>query len=284
MGRNQVYLGAVKIMDISDSTITPETVLKGAGGYGADGEWIDGAVEGDSVLAKALAAAQPGDTVTLTEDVTDDIVVIPSGVTLDLGGYDLTANAVIGLKGSFLTATPNSSAGVGGRILVEKEAITLSEQGYINASGQYILPVWDPNQGCFVFSLFVANTDESKGRGLFIDEDNEKIKFKFKHQATGYVNKNLLVDGSSDNGLSVFVRLENDYANGDSRLIDFVFGDEIVGSVTGAVDYSLTLNGYSETIDDISAIKATAMIVSDTGATCFGETWTYDMAMPLVSD
>jgi len=41
-GVNQVFLGAVKIMDISDSTVTPETLGEGATAYDKTGEKITG--------------------------------------------------------------------------------------------------------------------------------------------------------------------------------------------------------------------------------------------------
>lgn len=46
MGVNKVVYGAVSIIDISDSTVTPETLVKGETAYGADGEKITGTFEG----------------------------------------------------------------------------------------------------------------------------------------------------------------------------------------------------------------------------------------------
>lgn len=45
MGVNKVVFGAVSIMDISDSTVTPEKLAKDAVAYGADGERIIGTME-----------------------------------------------------------------------------------------------------------------------------------------------------------------------------------------------------------------------------------------------
>lgn len=45
MANNKVVFGATTIIDISDTTATANTILSGSGCYGADGEWIDGAVD-----------------------------------------------------------------------------------------------------------------------------------------------------------------------------------------------------------------------------------------------
>lgn len=43
MGVNKVVFGAVSIMDISDSTVTKDTLVEGSTAYGADGEKLIGA-------------------------------------------------------------------------------------------------------------------------------------------------------------------------------------------------------------------------------------------------
>ena len=45
MGVNKVVFGAVAIMDISDSTVTPETLSKGVTAYDKTGEKITGTHE-----------------------------------------------------------------------------------------------------------------------------------------------------------------------------------------------------------------------------------------------
>lgn len=45
MAVNKVVFGAVSIMDISDSTVTPDKLAKGEVAYGADGERIVGTME-----------------------------------------------------------------------------------------------------------------------------------------------------------------------------------------------------------------------------------------------
>lgn len=57
MGVNKVVYGAVSIIDISDSTVTPETLVKGETAYGADGEKITGTMLAGVDTSDATAAA-----------------------------------------------------------------------------------------------------------------------------------------------------------------------------------------------------------------------------------
>ncbi|MBR7146147.1 MAG: hypothetical protein IKD11_00320 [Oscillospiraceae bacterium] len=66
-------------------------------------------------LAAALTAAQSagGGTVTLTSDVTENLIRVMNGVTLDLNGKKLTATVFVAVNGAQIT---DSSAGDTGRI------------------------------------------------------------------------------------------------------------------------------------------------------------------------
>lgn len=224
-----------------------------------------------STLNSAIeAAAATKGTVTLLNDTEVVGAFIPKGVTLDLANYTLTAGYLIGLKGSYLTATPNA-----GKLVIEKDSLVLPEQGYKNADEQYVLPVWNPEQNCYVFSLFVLNTDPAKDRGLKVDEANETIYFQFKHQATGAINRTLLADGAGDNALKVIVRLVWNTDDG-AAYQDFVYNDRFVGEVTGSKDYTFTLTGYSALNINLDTLSVTAMIVTESGAVASGDVWTME--------
>lgn len=62
MAVNKVVFGAVSIMDISDSTVTEDTLAEGAIAYGADGERITGSMKkGVELPELGDTAAQPSD-------------------------------------------------------------------------------------------------------------------------------------------------------------------------------------------------------------------------------
>ena len=221
-----------------------------------------------ATVAEALKAAKSGDVVQLVADAeVEGTVSIPVGVTLNLGGYSLTADYVIGFNGSFLTGTPEMA-----KLIVPKDNIILGKEGYKNEKGQYVLPIWDPASDCFQFSLFVANTATS-ARGLYLYEEEEKIYFRFKHQATAALNDRLLSDGAGDNGLSIVIRLIWTNSNGTASQ-DFYYNDRQIGLVTGKNDYTFTLTGYKALNLDLSTLVVQALIISDSGATAFGTEWT----------
>lgn len=222
-------------------------------------------------VEEALANAAPGDTITMLADATEAVnLIIPEGVTLDLQSYTLTADSVTGMDGSFLTATPNS-----GKLNVPQGNIILSEQGWRNASGQYVLPIWDPVNGYYLFSLFAVNT-ATAARGLWIDEKSKTLRFQFKHQATGAINQTLLKDGASDNELAVKVVLEWDDGKGGASL-EYAFSDEQVGGVTGSRDYLYSVY-YPGLKIDLDTFAIYGVIESNSGAIAVGDKWTLENA------
>ena len=224
-----------------------------------------------ATLEKALTAAESGDVVQLMADVVvEGTVKIAEGVTLDLGDHTLTADHIYGVNGSFLTGTPEVA-----KLIVAQENIILGQDGYINSKGQYILPIWDPSQNCYLFSQFVVNTDPTKNRGLTIDEEKGELYFQFKHQATRNLNNGLLADGASDNGLSVVIRLEWETENGTASQ-EFCYNDAQIGKVTGSNDYTFRLTGYGQLNIRLEDLKVQALIVTDSGATAFGAVWTQE--------
>ena len=233
-----------------------------------------GAMVGGShygTVEQALAAAKPGDVVTLVADAEAGNLFVPVGVTLDLAEYSLTVDYLFGVKSAFLTGTPEKAT-----LNVAQENLILGQNGYVNAKGQYVLPIWDPANNCFQFSLFVVNTDTSKGRGMKIDEEKEEIRFQFKHQATTALNNRLLADGASDNELSIIIRLSWTNDQGTAHQ-DFVYNDSQVAKVTGSYDYTFILTGYSALNINLNTLVVQAMVVTNSGATAFGTAWTQSM-------
>ena len=101
-------------------------------------------------LQSAFDAAKSGDTVSLLEDTTEADVVIPSGVTLNIGEYTLTANSVKGSTGSKLIA----KVGTGKLVVPNKDKLTLDEYTYVNEAKQTIEITWDSTNSCFVFKVY----------------------------------------------------------------------------------------------------------------------------------
>lgn len=151
-------------------------------------------------VADALAAAKNGETVKLVNDAEADYVVITPGVTLDLGSYSLTANYVIGLNGSYITAAAEGAEeGVaGGKLIVAKDNISLSSAA-VSADGNWkILPIW--MDGYFAFAKaqiynpsFTKNTEAGTAQLNFYPTFNQ------------YFKDNIFNNGCEDNLVSIIV-------------------------------------------------------------------------------
>ena len=227
-------------------------------------------------VSAALAAAKSGDVVELVANATENYVIVPNGITLNLQGYDLTANNVIVFNGGFITATYND-----GKLIVAKDNLVMPEAVY-NDDGRSVLPVWNNADGCYVFGRFrvMTTADDptvNAARGLHIYEEEERIYFQFKHSATTAINQNFLYNGASDNAMNFIVRLEWETDNGIAYQ-EFVYNDEQVGKVTGTYDYNFTLNGYSAMNINLDTLRVYGMITTDSGAVCYGSIWTNDIS------
>ena len=161
------------------------------------------AMIGDTVyetVADALAAAKNGETVKLVNDAEADYVVITPGVTLDLGSYSLTANYVIGLNGSFITAAAEGAEeGVaGGKLIVAKDNVSLSSAA-VSADGNWkILPVW--MDGYYAFAKAqVFNPTFTK------DTEAGTAKLEFYATFNKYFKDNVFNDGCEDNQISIII-------------------------------------------------------------------------------
>ena len=239
-----------------------------------------------ATLTDALAAAMPGDVVTLVKDaVVDGGVVLPVGVNLNLGAYDLTADYLIGFKGSYVIGNPPSkenNLGAGGNLFVDENALILSTTGTID--GTAVLPVWDDTAStpCYCFSKVIVNTT-STGNGLQVVH-GESIYFQFQQQFTGAIRNALLkTDGFSDNKLSVALLLEWQVSDDDGNLQgtanqEFVYSDYFTSYVAGANTrfYTFKMTGY--TTLGIESFTITPMIKSESGAIVYGETFKYGVS------
>lgn len=202
---------------------------------------------GAESLEGALAAAKPGTTVTLQEDTTAARVVVPKGVLLDLNGHTLTSDFVVVVNGQLFDST-NST----GKIVIPQDMLT------IVGDNNGVLPVWDPNENCFVLAkatyqqMLRKAADNSYAQYIFIPNFDAATVA-------------LLADGGADNGVAITVQLSwNNGACKQTYTFDEAMVQKVYSSfrngVAGQV-FMLTVSGVA----GISDMKISAVAESTAG-------------------
>ena len=202
-------------------------------------------------LTEALDAANSGETVILLTSTEDTYIIVSPGVTLNLAGHTLTAEKVIGFKGS--NVVDNTREGL--LKVAEESVIVLSESNSEMA-------FWT-GEG-YKFGIFRPVSVAAP----VLNEDGS-LAFQFYTQISGKLQSLVTDNGTSDNNVSVVIRLTWNTATGTAYQ-NFVYNDEQV-SLVGAGDYSatFTLDNYAE----LSGLTLTAVIVSETGVEAVAETY-----------
>ncbi len=238
------------------------------------------------IVHLAALEAQEGDTVQMLKDsdqtaLTDvyhyaGSVNLINGITLDLQWHTLTLDSLVASAGNYVTADYETSKGVGGRLVVPAENFVVAEA--LNSKDiRYDLPVWVEEEGCYVFGQ-IGIIDNKGDRKLTVDLDKDELYFQFNHGATTYINQTFLKDGADDNRLSVEVYMQWETEDGIAYQT-YVYNPDLVGTATGAYDYTFTLKGISALeldAEQLSTLTVTAKFIADCGATAYGSVFGAD--------
>lgn len=215
-------------------------------------------------LAEALAAATSGQTVKLTDNVTETTVTVPRGVTLNLSNYTLTAKFVVGLEGSKIVG--NSAA----KLIVPEGNLKVSDDAYSVVSGgntYSFLPVWDNVKNCYIFSNFMIDTTAG-GQTI----TSNAMGFRFKVLTTSSIMGLMADDGCSNNGMSIILQLRWNVGN-KKAVQNFYYSDEQVKVVANGGSYVFTLTNYSQLGINGAQVEIQPMVVTDCGTVLYGNTW-----------
>ena len=239
VGRNQTFT-LYKDTSISDDA--------GSGEGGDEGEDLTGKVAmiGDVAYEKledAIAAAAAGETIVMLADAELDVLVLNSGVKLDLNGFELSADYVVAFDGN---AIVDSAPGVG---LVKSAYVSL-------AKNNDLMPVWDEAAGGY--RLFPLKTSL-----MFLSQSADKFEFLAKPLLGNKANS-VFMSQAETNGLTFKVRMSWTSASGNEVHQDFTLKGEDLKTIYSQAEQVVSLK-VSGAGSYVNRLQVSCYIVSQTG-------------------
>jgi len=237
---NAVAEGYVAVADEEANTWTVMTVIEA--GYVAQNT-ADGVYY--KTVAEALSAANSGETVKLIADCSGGYVMVTPGVTLDLNGYTLTADYVVGFNGS--NVVDNSEANTGLLVVDDAKNVVLAE-----TNSQ--LPVWTGEGYIFVEILKFQETGRGTNTYIFLPTFEE-----IAHQ--------YLAQGMENSKVKIAIRMTWNIETGTAYQ-DFIYNNTTVGNVINSYSngrYGQVFNAIMNNSDSID-FTLSAVLISETGA------------------
>lgn len=192
---------------------------------------------GYPTLEEALTAAVAGDTVSLNTATEIENLIIKTGVTLDLNGYALEAEYVVGFNGSALI---NSAENAEGKLFVTQNQLSLCKDNPY-------LPVYDKANGCYLFTRLKNNR-----YSLTTDSVSGKPCYATSPMFKSYVHPLMdTVGEAAASGVNVIIRLT--WTDSDGQYVgaqEYIYLDsslsEVIASYVnenGSVNYNRQFYG-----------------------------------------
>ena len=220
-----------------------------------------------ATVEEALMAAMPGDTVVLLKDVdaSESVLLVSSGVILDLLDYSLSAKSLIGLKGSMITgAVVDKNGQNGAKLVVSQANIALSQDAPDGAAAGYkIIPVWNGDH--YIFSQAVISNQK-------FEVNDGTAKVTFLPNFSGYIKNSLFkTDGCEDNDVSIIIsvswlesgiRVTQEYFYTKSLVIDAMNNKGLYAVMTGC--------------DEKEELVFSISIVTNSGVKVVSQDYAYD--------
>ncbi len=238
----------------------------------------------------ALSSANAGETVKITANVTGGHVILKPKVTLDLNGFNVTANYFIALKDSVVIDTSlvvdrvvNETYGINGAtktggLYVTKNNIVISNTGVRDEQSQKntaYVPVYDANSGCYRFIYSEMRDNQFKvsgGNFTFMPIIGANAEERHGIQKDLLGNSNIVSSGVKLNVRVTWV------TDGYDASQDFSMKDEMAKNFVSGFGYingGKFVNNYSSknsaafsgaALKQADKIYISAVITSETGA------------------
>lgn len=204
-------------------------------------------------IQTAVDVAENGEakTVTLLVDTSEDTILIPEDVILDLNGHKLTAKYVVAFDGASIIDSSEANSGL---LIVAKNRLALD-------TDNEQLPIWNGEGYVFV----------ERPEFMQVTQSEEVTKYLFRPSFDEYA-RNLLIPGKETSGITIGVHISWTVA-GSTRTMDCVYEDVTVANVFNSLNnpdepnraFSLNLSNADEledlTVSVIIKSEETGVIV-----------------------
>ena len=207
------------------------------------------------------------------KNIAQNVVVINSGVTLNLDEYTLTASNVLCMSGSAIIGNGYKAE------LGEKNAQLIVPKNGLNTTpltdgeGSAMLPIWNQTLGSYVFANFTIDAESSDFFGTLGYDFNREtgdlmVKFKVRTDADAAS----CFDAAGGSGIRMVVRISWDETSGQDQKVtkyqDSVYSDKMC---------YLAVNGYTMSmktnVDGRADFTATIMLITDAGMVLSSQTY-----------
>ena len=206
-------------------------------------------------VADAMAEAKSGETVILTADVTEDMLYVRVGRSLDLNGHTLTVNDVVAVNSANIVDDSTANTGL---LVVDQNSVMISKE---NTQ----LPVW--NGTGYIFTT----VDLTRARIENVTEDSFLFAFQPRMLEAA---KALLADGANDNDVTIEARVSWETEMG-REYRNLVFNETQIGKVIPSANgaFLLTFSGFQglniegEILVEAVVYSGTGVVYASTGLT-----------------
>jgi hypothetical protein len=183
---------------------------------------------GYATLAAAIAAAETagGGTVQLLADVTESMLMLNPGVTVDINGKTLTTDGAMSFGGYIVDNSTDKS----GKVICMNGML-------VPASTNPDLVIWNGTDGYFFTEIEQVLTQVKSGGGSY------KLTFLPRFTQIAKIAPLLADNGGSDHGVSIKVKL---LWNGGEKTLTYV--DSMIKTVYAGNAFTVTLTGYEDFI------------------------------------
>lgn len=216
---------------------------------------------GYASVAEAVAAAAEGNTVKLVENAAEENILLGSGITLDLNGFELSVSNTVCFGEAQIA--DNSK---------EKTGILKAENIVFNPNNSQ-MPVW--TGAGYAFANITHQTFIVGGKAT---ENTFALDLRpsFGSKFTGYLKD----DGGTNNNIKIAIRVS--WGN-EGKYQDFTFSDELIQRVYSVSGKTLriTVSG----VKDIDNVTAQVLVISgaeeETNVTNAGRIYNFPIDFPV---